>query len=175
MKVSKKTVFMAVVFTISAFVFFGKLVTPTSIQIVIQGEEPHVVGQILSYTLTDVVIVSVSAMMLGISGFYLLFSDIIESRQAFPTVGKVDTQELNVKFALHLLDGDKRKVFSEIVEAGGEILQSDLPMRTGFSKAKITRILDYLETKGLIIKKSYGMTNKIIINRNMQVEAASKQ
>jgi len=175
MKVSKKTIFMAVVFTISAFVFFGKLVTPTSIQIVIQGEEPHVVGQILSYTLIDVVIVGVSAMTLGISSFYLLFSDIIESRQAFPTVGKVDAQELNVKFALHLLDGDKRKVFSEIVEAGGEILQSDLPMRTGFSKAKITRILNYLEAKGLIIRKSYGMTNKIIINRNMQMEVASKQ
>jgi uncharacterized membrane protein len=175
MKVSKKTIFMAVVFTISAFVFFGKLVTPTSIQIVIQGEEPHVVGQILSYTLIDVVIVGVSAMMLGISSFYLLFSDIIESRQAFPTVGKVDAQELNVKFALHLLDGDKRKVFNEIVEAGGEILQSDLPMRTGFSKAKITRILNYLEAKGLIIRKSCGMTNKVIINRNMQMEAASKQ
>jgi uncharacterized membrane protein len=175
MKVSKKTVFMAVVFTVSAFVFLAKLVMPTQIQIVIQGEEPIVVGQILSYTLIDIVIISVSAIVLGISSFYLLFSDIIESRRAFPTVGKVDAQELDVKFALRLLDGDKRRVLSEIVEAGGEILQSDLPTRTGFPKAKITRILDYLEVKGLIIRKSYGMTNKIIINRNMRVETASKQ
>ncbi|MDH5690648.1 MAG: hypothetical protein OEY81_04405 [Candidatus Bathyarchaeota archaeon] len=62
-----------------------------------------------------------------------------------------------------------KKVFSEIVESGGEILQSDLSIRTGFPKAKITRILDYLEMKGLIIRKSHGMTNKIIIKRNMRL------
>jgi hypothetical protein len=109
MKVSKKTVLMTVVFTVSAFVFFVKMVMPTPIQIVIQGEEPIVVGQILSYTLNDIVIISVSAIVLGISGFYLLFLDIIESRRAFPTVEKVDAQELDVKFALRLLDGDKKR------------------------------------------------------------------
>ena len=36
-------------------------------------------------------------------------------------------------------------------------------------KAKITRILDYLEVKGLIIRKSYGMTNKIIVRRDMRI------
>jgi hypothetical protein len=30
--------------------------------------------------------------------------------------------------------------------------------------------LDYLEIKGLIIRKSYGMTNKVIINRKMRSE-----
>ena len=77
-----------------------------------------------------------------------------------------DSQEIDVDFALRLLDGDKRKVFSEIVEAKGEILQSDLPARTGFPKAKITRILDYLEVKGLITRKSYGMTNQVVLNKN---------
>ena len=72
------------------------------------------------------------------------------------------------------MDGDKRQVFNEIVEANGEILQSDLYSQTGFSKAKITRILDYLELKGLIIRKSYGMTNKIVINRNGNMENAKK-
>lgn len=172
MKVSKKTVLMTVVFTVSAFVFLGKLVMPTPIQIVLQGEEPIVVGQILSYTLIDIVIISVSAIVLGISGFYLLFSDIIESRRAFPTVEKANAQELDVKFVLRLLDGDKRKVFTEIVEAGGEILQSELPIQTGFSKAKITRILEYLERKGLIIRKSYGMTNKVTINRDIRRETS---
>ncbi|MCJ7713224.1 hypothetical protein MUO66_02020, partial [Candidatus Bathyarchaeota archaeon] len=66
---------------------------------------------------------------------------------------------------LRLLDGDKRKIFKEIVEAKGEILQSDLHVLTGFSKTKITRILDYLEIKGLVMRKSYGMTNKIVLNK----------
>lgn len=170
MRVSGKVVLMAVLFTVSAFTLVGKLLMPSPIQIVIQGEESIVVGQILSYTQVDVVIMAVSALLLGISGFYLLFSDVIEARRAFPAIGKIDTSEFDAKFALRLLDGDKRKVFSEIVEAGGEILQKDLPIQTGFSKAKITRILDYLEVKGLIIRKSYGMTNKIIIRKDMRME-----
>ena len=170
MRVSRKVVLMAVLFAVSAFVVVGKLVMPTPIQIIIQGEEPVVVGQIFSYTQLDVIMISVSALILGISGFYLLFSDLIKARRALPPVEKIDTSELDAKFALRLLDGDKRKVFSEIVESGGEILQSELPVRTGFSKAKITRILDYLEMKGLIARKSYGMTNKVIISRDMRIK-----
>jgi uncharacterized membrane protein len=83
-----------------------------------------------------------------------------------PAPEKKDSLEAEIAFVLRLLDGDKRKLFNEIVEAGGEILQSDLNANTGFSKAKITRVLDYLELKGLIVRKSYGMTNKIIIDKN---------
>jgi uncharacterized membrane protein len=175
MRASRKTLLMTILFAISAFTLVGKLLMPTPIQIIIQGEEPIVVGQILSYTQIDVILMTISACLLGISGFYLLFSDLIEPLGALPTVEKIDTLELDVKFAIRLLDGDKRKVFSEIVESGGEILQSELPVRTGFPKAKITRILDYLERKGLLIRKSYGMTNRVIINRNMRMENASKQ
>jgi len=132
------------------------------------------VGQILSFTQVDVIMIAVSALLLGISGFYLLFSDFIETRRVLPTVERVYSLELDAKFALRLLDGDKRRVFSEVVESGGEILQSELPTRTGFPKAKITRILDSLERKGLIIRKSYGMTNKVIINRDLRMETASK-
>ena len=165
MRTNSKIAIMAILFAVSAFTLVGKVLMPTPIQIVIPGEEPIVVGQIFRYTQFDVAIISVSTVILAVSSFYLLFVNSIETRNALPTVEKKDTSELDVKFALRLLDGDKRRVFSEIVEAGGEILQSDLPTQTRFSKAKITRILDYLERKGLIIRKSYGMTNKVIINR----------
>lgn len=92
-----------------------------------------------------------------------------------PVHEKLMPWELSARFALCLLDGDKRKVFSELVEAGGEILQSELPLRAGFSKAKITRILDSLEGKGLVIRKRYGMTNKVLINRNMLAETTSRR
>jgi len=161
---------MATMFAVSAFVLAGKVLMPTPIQIVIQGEEPIVVGQIFRYTQVDVAIISVSAVILALSSFYLLFVNSIETRKILPTAEKKDTSELEIAFALRLLDGDKRKLFNEIVEAGGEILQSDLHAHTGFSKAKITRILDYLELKGLTVRKSYGMTNKIIIDRNRLME-----
>lgn len=175
MRTSARTVFMVVLFVTSMFMLVGKLLTPTPIQIFIQGEQPIPVGQILSFTYVDVSITAISAFLAGISGFYLLFSDLIGTPKVPLTVEETDTFELDVKFALRLLEGDKSKVFNEIVESGGEILQSELPVRMGFSKAKVTRILDYLEMKGLIIRKSYGMTNKVIVNRYLRRETLSKQ
>ena len=170
-----KTVIMAVLFAVSAFMFAGKLLMPTPIQIIIPGEEPIVVGQIFRYTQFDVVIISISAILLAVTSFYLLFKDSTNIQNVTPIiVEKHDTQELDITFALRLLDGDKKQVFNEIIQSNGEILQSDLHTQTGFSKAKITRILDYLEIKGLIIRKSYGMTNKIIINKNGYVNIADK-
>jgi uncharacterized membrane protein len=156
---------MAVLFAVSAFMFVGKLLMPTPIQIVIPGEEPIVVGQIFRYTQFDVVIISISAIILAVSSFYLLFANSSETQLVSSIVDGRVSPELDVTFVLRLLDGDKRQVFNEIVDSNGEILQSDLHVQTGFSRAKITRILDYLELKGLIVRKSYGMTNKIVINR----------
>ena len=104
----------------------------------------------------------------------MLFANSIETKNALQIVEKKDTSELEITLALRLLDGDKRKVFNEIVESRGEILQSDLHAQTGFARAKITRILDYLELKGLIVRKRFGMTNKIIIDRNRLMETARK-
>lgn len=156
---------MIILFAVSAFMFVGKLLMPTPIQIVIPGEEPIVVGQIFRYTQFDVAIISVSAIFLAVSSFYLLFANSGETQTASSILEAMGSPELDVTFVLRLLDGDKRQVFNEIVEANGEILQSDLHVQTGFSRTKITRILDYLELKGLIVRKSYGMTNKIVINR----------
>ena len=173
MKTKPKMAIMVVLFAVSAFMFAGKLLMPTPIQIVIPGEEPIVVGQIFRYTQFDVAIISVSAIVLAVSSFYLLFVNSGDMKDVVPiVVEKRNSSELEVKFILRLLDGDKRQVFNEIVEADGEILQSDLHAHTGFSKAKITRILDYLELKGLIVRKSFGMTNKIVINRNGYMESA---
>ena len=161
---------MATLFAVSAFTLVSKFLMPTPIQIIIPGEEPVVVGQIFRYTQIDVLIMSVSTVILAVSGFHLLFSDFAATRKSLLAVEQEDASELDIQFARRLLDGDKRKVFSTIVESGGEILQSDLPLQTSFSKAKITRILDYLELKDLVVRQSYGMTNKVIINRDMRAE-----
>ena len=169
MKTTQKTIFMAVLFTVSAFTFTIKILMPTSTRIIIPGEDPIIVGEIFRYTQIDVAIISVSTIISVASGFYLLFANSIDTKNASSIVKNDDSSEIDVVFALRLLDGDKRKIFNEIVEAKGEILQSELHTKTGFSKAKITRILDYLEIKGLIVRKSYGMTNKIVLNRKKRL------
>jgi uncharacterized membrane protein len=169
MKTLQKTVLMAVLFAVSAFTFAIKVLMPTSTRIIIPGEDPIIVGEILRYTQFDVAIISVATIILAASSFYLLFAKSLDKKQPSTYGPNPDPSEIDVAFALHLLDGDRRKIFYEITQANGEILQSDLHIKTGFPKAKITRILDYLELKGLITRRSYGMTNKIILNQKKPV------
>ncbi|MCW4010013.1 MAG: hypothetical protein NWF05_05270 [Candidatus Bathyarchaeota archaeon] len=164
MKTQQKTLLMTVLFAVSAFTFAAKILMPTSTRIIIPGEEPIIVGEILRYTHIDVAILSVATIILSTSSFYLLFANSFDAKHA-PANPNSDSSELDVEFALRLLDGDKRRIFSEIAQANGEILQNDLHVRTGFPKAKITRTLDYLEVKGLITRQSHGMTNRIVLNR----------
>ncbi|MFH1284985.1 MAG: MarR family transcriptional regulator [Candidatus Micrarchaeota archaeon] len=61
------------------------------------------------------------------------------------------------------LPEESKKLVSIIKEKGGSAYQSDLATETGFSKVKITRILDKLEHDGLIERKRRGMTNIVVL------------
>jgi len=62
---------------------------------------------------------------------------------------------------LPLLDRDERLLYIEIKESGRSALQKDLGHRDGFSRSKVTRTLDRLETKGLVARERDGMTNRV--------------
>lgn len=92
----------------------------------------------------------------------------IQSYTAQPTpavVAKNDTPEpaADEHLISRLLDGDERNLYQMIASAGGEVLQKDLVAKNVFSKAKVTRLLDKLEERGLIVRERHGMTNKIKI------------
>ncbi len=63
--------------------------------------------------------------------------------------------------AVRLLDGDERRMMRVIVEAKGDLLQRDLVRITAFSDAKVSRLLDRLEERGLIVRERHGMTNRV--------------
>jgi uncharacterized membrane protein len=60
-----------------------------------------------------------------------------------------------------LLDEDERRMYLELRDHGGQMFQRDLVALGIFSKAKVTRVLDKLETKGLVIREAHGMTNRV--------------
>ena len=64
---------------------------------------------------------------------------------------------------LRLLTGDERAMFKAIMDTGGEALQKDLMERTKMSNAKVSRILEKLEQKGVVSKERHGSTNKVRI------------
>ncbi|MBS3091453.1 hypothetical protein J4217_03345 [Candidatus Pacearchaeota archaeon] len=51
----------------------------------------------------------------------------------------------------------------KIVRESGTIFQADLIEKTGYGKAKVSRILDRLENRNLIERKRRGMTNVVVL------------
>ena len=64
---------------------------------------------------------------------------------------------------IKLLGEDERRMYLEIRGHGGAMLQRDLVALGTFSKAKVTRVLDKLEAKGVIVREAHGMTNRVRI------------
>jgi uncharacterized membrane protein len=89
-----------------------------------------------------------------------LTSDIPPETPLAPSEGSTVSFE---QMALRLLEGDERRVYRKVVEAGGEMLQKDIVDAVPFSKAKVSRIIDKLEERGLISKVRHGYTNKIML------------
>jgi len=81
------------------------------------------------------------------------------------TVTTLRTEEIAREeyLVLRLLTGDERTMFKAIMDSGGEALQKDLIVRTKMSNAKVSRILDKLEQKGVVSKERHGSTNRVRI------------
>jgi hypothetical protein len=61
------------------------------------------------------------------------------------------------------LDADEKKVL-EIVQAGsGSVFQSEIIGKLGYSKVKISRVLDRMEQKGIVERKRRGMANLVVL------------
>lgn len=61
------------------------------------------------------------------------------------------------------LPPDRGALYGLLMEAGGDLLQSDLAARCGFSRAKLTRLLDQLEADGLAVRRREGMGNRVLL------------
>lgn len=75
---------------------------------------------------------------------------------------EITEKEKKLEKTISTLKGDEKKTFKTIKESGGAIFQSELVEKTGFSKVKVTRVLDKLEGKGLIERRRRGMSNLVL-------------
>ena len=69
----------------------------------------------------------------------------------------------NYKQVMSKMEEDDKKVFEKVLDSQGSIMQSELVEKTGFTKVKISRILDKLEGRALIERKRRGMTNVVVL------------
>jgi len=116
----------------------------------------------LSITITVVVL---------LIGLYLVFfgeeQKIITKIKMFkPPAAQVEPEKISVdnyRKVLSDLNADERAILEKVIEAQGTLFQSELVDKTGFTKVKVTRILDSLEGRGLIERRRRGMTNVVIL------------
>ena len=62
-----------------------------------------------------------------------------------------------------LTNPDEQRIVSLIIDEGGTIFQSQLVDKSGYSKSKVSLILDRLEAKKIVERKRHGMSNAIIL------------
>lgn len=144
----------------STFAIIIKIITPATIQFVIQGNviELNKVPNI--YHAYDVAVIGGSTFVMGVSLIYLLMAgggD--DSHQAEASEGRGDFRGTFNR----LTNADERSIVQLIVDEGGTIFQSELVERSGFSKSKVSLVLDRLEARRVLERRRRGMSNVVVL------------
>jgi uncharacterized membrane protein len=149
-----KVILAAVLLTASLLLLFSKLFAPQPIEInVAQGDVVAESPQY--YTLSEVLLFTISAFIIGSASLYLFYNSEIPKK----VLRKRTAKEYSL--VTNILKGDEKLAFEMLLAANGEMLQNKLVQSIGLSKVKVTRVLANLERKNLIIKERSGLTNKV--------------
>ncbi|MCX8163142.1 MAG: hypothetical protein N3D10_01150 [Candidatus Micrarchaeota archaeon] len=115
---------------------------------------------------------NISLILLGIIfvlSIYFMFFAKEEKKIVFKSSkqkesAKQEPKPKNYNEILKLLSNEEKIIFQKIIDSAGAILQSELIDESkGFSKVKVSRILDKLEGRGLIERKRRGMSNIVVL------------
>lgn len=179
MKIEARTLFMAALLMLSAYMLINKLLLPSTVQIMVQNGETTVKEIPNLYTITDSLIIAVSSFLLGISSYYLLVfksevgqkkgENIQEKGMAIKenslNSDKYRTGKNTAENLLNILKGNEHKIIKELLE-GEEMTQSELAVRTGIPKSTLSRTLHELERRNLIVRYENGMSKMVKLMQN---------
>ncbi len=96
--------------------------------------------------------------LLVIVGFALVFSK-TQKEVILKTIEKKPKKKV---LDIGGLKPEEKQVL-ELIQNNKAIFQAELIEKTGFGKAKMTRIIDRLEGKGFVERKRRGMTNIVVL------------
>lgn len=130
----------------------------------------NIVGQTCSHgsscTMYDTIAIQtwVSMAIAGlifVIGLFLILSK--EETKIITKTKKIHIEEKRKPIDYSKLNKEEKTIVKAVEEAQGTIFQSDLVDKTGFSKVKVSRILDRLEGRQIIERKRRGMTNVVVL------------
>jgi len=80
---------------------------------------------------------------------------------------KEERKEIRNKAASTFLLPDENRIIETLRKGNGELTQAKLTLESGLSKVQVHRALKKLEDRELIEKHKYGLTNKIILKKEL--------
>jgi hypothetical protein len=162
--ISGKTLFAAVVFVASVLVLAFKLLNPTPVQILVEGDTA-IISQVPGlFTYTDVFEIAASSILMSVSATYLLLHDSIGAAAAPASAGSVILEERRQQWVeiAKTLKNDEQTLYKAIIDEG-VVNQSVLVEKTGLPKSNVSRALYGLESRGLIERRRRGMGNVVLL------------
>ena len=162
----------AIVLVISVILLIDRLLSTGPVQLVLEDGRAVPVEGASYFSFNEVLFFIVTAWLGGMSFLYMVYL----SKEKEIEEPKGVTQGLNGEIAgtpetksaallaASLLDGDERILFQNIVD-NDNILQRELILKTAFSEPKVSRLLDRLERRGLVIRQRNGMGNRVLLKK----------
>jgi DNA-binding MarR family transcriptional regulator len=95
-----------------------------------------------------------------------VISKLIEKNNSVSNKSPTEINDKNI--VLKFLNPSERKVVEKLIERKGKTLQSEISQMEGMSKLKTHRAVKDLERKGIIVRESYGKTNRIILSKDIK-------
>jgi len=159
------TLFAAAVFVASALVLALKLLNPTPVQILVEGNTAITTQVPGLFTYADVLVIAVALVLMSVSGMYILLHDpTTPAPAAHASAGDVILEERRQQWeeVAKTLKDDEQTLFKAIIDEG-IVHQSELVEKTGLPKSNVSRALYGLESRGLIERRRRGMGNVVLL------------
>ena len=172
--------FVAAVFVLALIFLF-----PTTINVIVEGNDSTVTAIPGVYTITDCVVIAITAFFLGALTVFLYRMDILSpcdnvviphsspklipeiqtgiqgtGHDPVPEVSKDNSIPEGTGSLLNLLKGNEREVMEALMKYG-EMNQADLSSRTGIPKSTLSRTLQNLEDRKLVHRYENGMSKMV--------------
>ena len=95
-----------------------------------------------------------------------LISKLIKKNNSVSNKSPIEIDDKNI--ILKFLNLSERKVVEKLIERKGKTLQSEISQMEGMTKLRTHRAVKDLERKGIIVRESYGKTNRIILSKDVK-------
>jgi uncharacterized membrane protein len=161
-----KTLFAAVIFLASVLVLAFKLLNPTPVQILVEGDTA-IISQVPGlFTYTDVLEIGAALVLMSATAAYILLHDdgVTPALTPNASAAEVILEERRQRWeeVAKTLKDDEQTLYKAIIDEG-VIDQSVLVEKTRLPKSNVSRALYGLESRGLIERRRRGMGNVVLL------------